>query len=80
MMQVEINGKEIGTEDDFHRQIAYLLDFGQYYGHNLNALWDRLTVDIGRPVKLVWHNSDISRQRLGRVTFERIVDLLSSWA
>ncbi|MCK6885045.1 barstar family protein [Enterobacter roggenkampii] len=26
------------------------LDFGPYYGRNLDALWDRLSTDVERPV------------------------------
>ncbi|WP_373543465.1 barstar family protein [Chamaesiphon sp.] len=75
-MKVEINGKIINAECDFHQQIADLLEFGQYYGHNLNALWDRLTVDVKRPVTVVWRDSDISRDRLGQETFNLIINLL----
>ncbi|EOG8017508.1 barstar family protein [Enterobacter ludwigii] len=27
------------------------LDFVPYYGRNLDALWDRLSTDVERPVK-----------------------------
>jgi ribonuclease inhibitor len=52
------------------------LDFGPYYGRNLDALWDRLSADVERPVELVWENSDISRILLGAEAFEKIKSLL----
>ncbi|WP_373541238.1 barstar family protein [Chamaesiphon sp.] len=76
-MKVELNGQKIHTESDFHRQIAEILDFGAYYGHNLDALWDRLTVDVERPVKLVWRDSGRSRDRLGQETFNLIINILT---
>jgi ribonuclease inhibitor len=75
-MKVELSGKQIYTESDFHMQIAELLDFGQYYGHNLDALWDRLSTDAERPVTLLWRDSAMSCDRLGRETFDRIVRIL----
>jgi ribonuclease inhibitor len=75
-MQVEIQGEQIKSELDFHRQfaIAFELDF---YGNNLAALWDSLTGDVERPVLLVWLNSDQSRENMGSISFDRIVQILN---
>ncbi|MFX4271344.1 barstar family protein [Propionibacteriaceae bacterium Y1685] len=43
----------IADLDDFHTGIAAELDFGEYYGRNLDALWDCLT-DLPGPVAVVW--------------------------
>lgn len=51
-----------------------LLDFGPYYGRNLDALWDRLSTDIERPVKIIWLHSELSRQNLGE-SFDRIIQI-----
>ncbi|GAX45868.1 Barstar [Tolypothrix sp. NIES-4075] len=58
-MKVEIKGNKIFTINDFHRQIAKLLDLEPYYGNNFNALWDSLTTDVERPVSLIWLDSAI---------------------
>lgn len=63
------------------------LDFGPYYGRNLDALWDRLSTDVERPVKIIWLNSELSRIHLGSYfdeiikVFERakLQDLNSNW-
>ncbi|WP_127960273.1 barstar family protein [Serratia microhaemolytica] len=72
---VIIDGLYINTESDFHRILSERLDFGSYYGANLDALWDRLSNDVERPVKLVWVNSKLSEQRLGD-TFFKIINIL----
>lgn len=41
--EVYIDGRLIQTELDFHRTISSALDFGPYYGNNLDALWDLLS-------------------------------------
>ena len=53
-----------------------LFHLGEYYGNNLDALWDVLTTDIERPVKLIWYNSAISHKNLGEENFQRIVEVL----
>ena len=64
------------SEHDFHRELAALLDFGPYYGANLDALWDRLSVDVERPVHLLWTASGTSRAAMGPLRFDRIVQIL----
>lgn len=75
-MKVEIKGNKIFTINDFHQQIAKLLDLGSYYGNNFNALWDSLTTDVERPVSLIWLDSAISRENLGDEAFNMIVQIL----
>ncbi|MFE3074246.1 barstar family protein [Streptomyces sp. NPDC059247] len=75
-MRVVIDGALIGSQADLHRVLAGPLDFGPYYGHNLDALWDRLSRDIERPVKIVWENAEVSRDRMGDEAFEAIASVL----
>ncbi|WP_432751950.1 barstar family protein [Streptomyces sp. JL2001] len=75
-MRVEIDGTRVRTQADLHRLLAGALDFGPYYGANLNALWDRLTTDVERPVDLVWRHSETSRALMGKEEFTQVQDLL----
>ncbi len=87
MGTIFLDGTKIKTEQDFHHILSGLLNFGPYYGNNLDALWDRLSVDVKRPVKIIWLNSEVSRQFLGEAydkiigIFERIKqqDLSFKW-
>ena len=74
-MKVEIIGNIINEEKDFHTQLAVALGVQQYYGHNLDALWDLLSLSIERPIHLVWKNSSESKKKLGK-QFEEIVSIL----
>lgn len=82
-----LDGTRILSEKEFHSIISALLDFGPYYGKNLDALWDRLSTDVERPVKIIWLNSELSKLRLGSyfdkiiAIFERVKlqDLNSNW-
>ena len=37
---------------DVHKIIAEALDFPEYYGGNMSALWDSLTDMLGRPINI----------------------------
>ncbi|WP_437842321.1 barstar family protein [Sorangium sp. So ce1153] len=74
-MLAEIDGRRITSEMDFHREISLALDFGPYYGNNLDALWDRLSTDVERPVTLIWNHSTDSKEHLGDI-FDKIVHIL----
>ncbi|MFJ2488455.1 barstar family protein [Pseudomonas sp. NPDC087639] len=62
---IEIDGLTISSEQAFHRRIASAFSVTQYYGHNLNALWDLLSTDVERPIELIWTNSKHSEERMG---------------
>ncbi|MEU8883906.1 barstar family protein [Streptomyces hydrogenans] len=75
-MRVAIDGAHIASQADLHRALAGPLDFGPYYGHNLPALWDRLSRDVERPVEIVWENAEASRVHMGDEAFEAIASVL----
>ncbi|WP_422742713.1 barstar family protein [Micromonospora sp. WMMD754] len=75
-MLLEIDGREVRTEADLHLLLARALDFGPYYGANLDALWDRMSRDVPRPVTVVWTDWQASERNLGAERFGRICGLL----
>ncbi|WHQ76814.1 barstar family protein [Pantoea sp. Lij88] len=58
MNEMILDGSEIENEQGFHKFMSKLLDFGPYYGTNLEALGDRLSNDVERPVTIIWINSE----------------------
>lgn len=79
-VRVQLDGNKIATAADFHRQITALLGFDPYYGHNLAALWDRLSRDVPRPVHLVWAAAPVSREAMGSTAFDSIERVLRAAA
>ena len=73
-MEIIIDGLKIKSEDDFHYIIAKELDIPDWYGKNLDALWDVLTGMAIRPLKITWINSKQSEKILGR--YKEIINLL----
>ncbi|MBN6774824.1 barstar family protein [Pseudomonas granadensis] len=71
-MIIELDGLSILNEQDFHKRIASAFSVSQYYGNNLNALWDLLSTNVERPINIEWRNSRDSKQNLGE-TYEKII-------
>ncbi|WP_445178885.1 barstar family protein [Pseudomonas sp. McL0111] len=74
-MIIELDGLSILSEQDFHKRIASAFSVTQYYGNNLNALWDLLSTDVERPIDLVWKNSEHSEKNMGD-SYKKILKIL----
>lgn len=56
-MEYIIDCMAIDTATEFHRQLAAVLSFPEWYGHNLDALYDCLT-ELAAPTHLILVNWD----------------------
>lgn len=56
-MEYRIDCAKIITPQEFHRTLAETLSFPEWYGHNLDALYDCLT-ELETPVRLMIQNWD----------------------
>ena len=74
-MQIEIIGSKIYTGQDFHNQISKIFSIQDYYGNNLDALWDLLSTNVERPITLVWKDAIFSKNQL-KSTFIEIIKVL----
>ena len=70
---VILDGSKINSENDFHKLMAELLDFGSFYGENLDALWDMMSGGMGDNVILHWVKSQHSKIALGESCYENII-------
>jgi len=73
--KVKLAGKSISSLDEFYGEIAKKLRFPDYFGRNLDALWDVLTTDVKGPVELAWEDSEMSKKSMGK-DFEKVSALL----
>lgn len=62
-MEIILEGNKLKTAEDFHTEIKHILKLPDYYGRNLDALWDCLN-EIEMPLTLVWKNFEISRTNI----------------
>ena len=66
MRKVEIQGNEINNEDELHEFLKKQLEFPDYYGENLSALWDCLTDLLPEEVTIEWFDFAESRKKFGK--------------
>ncbi len=57
MQEVFINGRDFETAEEVHEFLKDTLDFPDYYGKNLSALYDVLT-DLNEDTRIVLNLSD----------------------
>ena len=63
MREVSLDGRSVVTEGQFHDAITAALGFPDWYGRNLDALWDGLC-SLKEPTRLTWAHYDTSREAL----------------
>lgn len=66
MKKCLIDGGKVETLRDVHAMLKDDLDFGQFYGFNLNALYDRLSRDIERPLVITIRNGHELIKKIGQ--------------
>ena len=56
MKKIKIDFKEINNDKEFYEIIREKLDLPEYFGDNLDALWDSITGYIELPIKIRFLN------------------------
>lgn len=64
-MQIVIDGSKFNDKEQFHSYIKELMDLPNYYGGNLDALWDCLTGWVDLPMHVKWIDFATSKISLG---------------
>lgn len=63
-MVIELNGRELRDHASAHDYLKAQLDLPDYYGRNLDALYDLLT-ECGEPIQITLHHVEDMEQQLG---------------
>lgn len=78
MQEVYINGSEFDTPEEVHEFLAEELDFPDYYGKNLSALYDVLT-ELSEDTRIVLNLSDVNEENMIEM-LERMAEVLTDAA
>lgn len=74
MKTIIINGLDIIGMSDIHNIFAKELDFPEYYGRNLDSLYDCLS-DVSEEVEIIIEEKAELSEKLG-ISFDRLCNLL----
>ena len=73
-MTLHLDGTAIRSEADFHDAIRHASGI-DFYGRNLDALWDLLTGLVDPPIEICWTDSGSSRAAMG-ARFDAILGVM----
>lgn len=62
---VILEGKNMLSEANFHAELKSKLELPDYYGENLDALWDCLTGWVDTPLEVRWNDFYLVKKSLG---------------
>lgn len=65
MAEIALDGLELQSIEEVHDRFGQALDLPEWYGRNLDALFDCLT-EINRPVTVRLFHKEALKERLGR--------------
>lgn len=65
MAEIVLDGLELQSLEEVHDRFAQALDLPEWYGRNLDALFDCLT-ELGKPVTVRLLHQEALEDRLGR--------------
>lgn len=65
MKIVELDGALFTDRVQTHEILQEKLELPEYYGKNVDALWDCLTGELELSVQIVWNNYEKSEEQLG---------------
>jgi len=65
LKKVLLDGKLMTTKDMMHEELKDKLELPEFYGNNLDALWDMLTGYLEMPLTIIFINFKIFRDSLG---------------
>ncbi|PUA38057.1 barnase inhibitor [Paenibacillus elgii] len=65
MRDILLDGREIDNVGQLHAVLKEALELPEYYGNNLDALWDCLTGWVEMPLTIRWLHFQESEKKLG---------------
>lgn len=69
-MIIVLDGKKMLSKESLHIELKAKLELPEYYGENLDALWDCLTSWVDLPIDIEWRDFDLVEKSLGKYANE----------
>lgn len=75
--QIEIDGSQIYSLNDFYRILADQLQWPPHFGRNWDAVWDLLTTETPGPMTIVFKKSNLLAERMPE-EFRNLIRILKT--
>lgn len=69
MKKIELNLKNIKTEEEFHGEVKKTFGFPDYYGENLDAIWDLLSA-VSEDMEIDIYGGEEVEENLGEYGYD----------
>ena len=73
MKEITLDGKKLQRTEEGHNYLSEIFDFPEYYGKNLDALYDLLT-GVSEPVKINIDYSEAMDEKMKLVFKDAVLD------
>jgi len=74
MKKIILDGSKITSKKILHNMLKTELKLPDYYGENLDALWDVLSEEMEDPLVIIWQDFSVSKKYLGDYA-EKVIEL-----
>lgn len=75
MRHLVLDTSHCSTADELHDALKQQLALPDYYGRNLDALWDCITGEVALPLVIEWRGYVEARQAIGSYV-EKVLEVL----
>ncbi len=65
------------TLDDVYDQFATQLALPDYFGRNLDALYDVLAGEVDGPLRIVWQDAGAAAQAMGKKHYAAVIEVFN---
>ena len=76
MKTIKIECNKITSIDSLYDELKIVLGLSEFFGNNLDALWDSINGEIELPVKIIWVNFDMLKNNLDSKFVEKFMELI----
>ncbi|MBB5190288.1 ribonuclease inhibitor [Silvimonas terrae] len=73
----QVTLSQVHTLDDVYDQFAAQLALPEYFGRNLDALYDALTGDVTGPLRIVWQDAGAAAQSMGKKHYAAVIEVFN---
>ncbi|GGP27476.1 barstar family protein [Silvimonas amylolytica] len=73
----QVTLSHIQSLDDVYDQFAAQLALPDYFGRNLDALYDVLSAEVQGPLKIIWQDAGAAASAMGKKHYAAVIEVFN---